>query len=95
MVEKVLFDASVADMPRAIGVELSKSPGGPYFRVRATREVVLCAGAVGTPQILMLSGVGPRDCPEKLDISVIKDHPAVGQHLLDVSFPLHTPYAFL
>ncbi|KAK0460401.1 GMC oxidoreductase [Desarmillaria tabescens] len=83
MVEKVLLDTSATTTPRAIGLELSSVPGGPYFRVRATREVVLCAGAVGTPQILMLSGVGPRDSLEKLDIPVIKDHPAVGQHLLD------------
>ncbi|KAK0224315.1 GMC oxidoreductase [Armillaria fumosa] len=83
MVEKVLFDASASQKPRAIGVELSKSPDGSRFRVRASREVLLCAGAVGTPQILLLSGVGPRDDLQKLGISVIKDHPAVGRHLLD------------
>ncbi|KAK0184462.1 GMC oxidoreductase [Armillaria mellea] len=83
MVEKVLFDTSASQKPRAIGVELSKTLDGSRFCVRASREVLLCAGAVGTPQILLLSGVGPRDDLQKLGISVIKDHPVVGRHLLD------------
>lgn len=55
----------------AIGVEFTHD-GRNYF-VEATKEVILCAGAFGSPQILMLSGVGPRQHLEKVGIEVIKD----------------------
>ena len=49
------------------------------------REVILCAGAVGTPQLLLLSGLGPAEDLQKLDIAVVKDLPAVGRNMIDVS----------
>jgi choline dehydrogenase len=50
---------------------------------RVEREVVLCGGAVNSPQILLLSGVGPADALKHLDIPVVVDLPGVGQHLED------------
>src|SRR5262249_33065143 len=51
--------------------------------VRAEREVILAAGAVNTPQLLLLSGVGPADALRAHGISVIADLPGVGQNLQD------------
>jgi choline dehydrogenase len=51
--------------------------------VRARREIVLCAGAINTPQLLQLSGVGPGDQLRALGIPVVLDSPAVGRHLQD------------
>ncbi|KAH9003786.1 GMC oxidoreductase [Lactarius hatsudake] len=59
--------------PRAIGVQVSRSPKSPKYRVRATREVILSAGTVGTPHLLLLSGIGPQEELSKVGIKAVKD----------------------
>ncbi|EDS39695.1 choline dehydrogenase, mitochondrial [Culex quinquefasciatus] len=68
----------------AHGVELVKD--GVQHRVYASKEVVLSAGAINSPQLLMLSGVGPKQHLESLSIPVIKS--------LDVGYNLHDHYAY-
>ncbi len=51
--------------------------------IRAEREVILCQGAIGTPQLLMLSGIGPANHLRFHDIEVLADLPSVGAHLSD------------
>lgn len=72
----VLFDRQ-----RAVGV--SFQAGGGSEQARAGREVILCAGAIGSPQILMLSGVGRGDHLSKFDIPVVCELPGVGRNLQD------------
>ncbi|RZM24489.1 MAG: hypothetical protein EOO88_22630, partial [Pedobacter sp.] len=70
---------------RAVGVELLDGR-----IVRARHEVILCAGTVQTPQILMLSGIGPAAHLREMDIQVVKDAPGVGGNYHDhVASPLH------
>ncbi|MFD5074893.1 GMC family oxidoreductase [Streptomyces sp. NPDC058371] len=56
---------------------------GTTTTVRAEREMLLCAGAIDTPRLLMLSGVGPADQLRELGIEVRADVPGVGENLLD------------
>ena len=74
--ERVLFDGK-----RAIGVAYNQ--GGGSKIVRARREVILCAGAIGSPHILMLSGVGPGAHLADKGVGVVHDLPGVGQCLQD------------
>ena len=69
------------DGRRALGVLVHA--GGEKRRVRALKEVVLCAGTVGSPQVLMLSGVGPAAELQRHGIPVVHDLPGVGSHLQD------------
>jgi len=57
--------------------------GGRPRAVRAAREVVLCGGAVNSPQLLLLSGIGPADELRALDLPVVADAPQVGRNLQD------------
>lgn len=74
---RVLFDQKKA----AVGVEVWEE--GQRRIYNAKREVVLCAGALETPKLLMLSGVGPQTLLQSLNIPVVQDSPGVGQHLQD------------
>ncbi|KAG6460212.1 oxygen-dependent choline dehydrogenase [Manduca sexta] len=73
---KVIFDNK-----RAVGVEL-KTPDG-ITNVIARKEVILSAGAINSPQILMLSGVGPKEHLQEMNIDVVADSPNVGENLQD------------
>jgi choline dehydrogenase len=75
-VTKILFEGT-----RAVGVEYSHGRSGSQ-QVRGG-EIVLCGGAINTPQLLQLSGVGGADDLSPLGIDVVRDLPGVGQHLQD------------
>jgi choline dehydrogenase len=66
---------------RAVGVEYTRN--GRRETARAGAEVILAAGAVNTPKLLLLSGVGPADDLKALGIEPLLDSPAVGRHLQD------------
>ncbi|KAH9958741.1 GMC oxidoreductase [Russula dissimulans] len=82
IVERVLFDESGSE-PRAVGVEISKSPVSPKYRIKANCEVILCGGAVATPHILLVSGIGPQEDLSKVGIKVVKNLPQVGKNYYD------------
>jgi len=66
---------------RAVGVRCVR--GGQEQSLRARKAVVLCAGSIGSPQLLQLSGVGPGGLLQGLGIPVVHDAPAVGRNLQD------------
>ncbi|TLD28605.1 hypothetical protein PspLS_04265 [Pyricularia sp. CBS 133598] len=89
-------DCGGGDKPRAVGVEYlegasvyradfrhSDSSAGTKKTVMARREVIVSGGAFNSPQILMLSGIGPREHLESFNISVVADVAGVGQNLMD------------
>jgi choline dehydrogenase len=69
------------DRQRCVGVEYSI--GGKLFRAAAVGEVVLTAGAIGTPKLLMLSGIGPASALGPHGIAVAAELPGVGENLHD------------
>ncbi|MGX7003437.1 GMC family oxidoreductase [Caballeronia sp. KNU42] len=76
LTSRVLFDGR-----RATGVEVSQN--GIKRTFHAGREVLLCAGAVDTPKLLQLSGIGPKELLARHGIPVVHALPAVGQNLQD------------
>jgi len=76
LVTRVLFEGS-----RAVGVEYRGAAG--LTIVRAAREVIVAGGAINSPQLLMLSGVGPAGHLREHGIPVVHDLPGVGENLQD------------
>jgi choline dehydrogenase len=76
LAEKILFDGK-----RAVGVAFREH--GEPRTVRAAREVILCGGAVNSPQLLLLSGVGPQDQLAQFGVPPVHHLPGVGQSLQD------------
>ncbi|XP_026754849.1 glucose dehydrogenase [FAD, quinone]-like [Galleria mellonella] len=77
MVTKLLFDDTKT---KIIGVELEKH--NIKHKILANKEVIVTAGAINSPQLLMLSGIGPKDHLESLNIPIVQDLP-VGYNLMD------------
>jgi len=75
-VRRILFEGR-----RAVGVEYEQ--GGAIHILRARREILLCGGAFNSPQLLMLSGVGPATHLKDMGIAPLLDLPGVGQNLQD------------
>jgi choline dehydrogenase len=78
-VERVVFEGR-----RAVAVRVRR--GGRVEELRAAREIVLAAGAVGSPHLLMLSGIGPADHLRAHGVAVVHDARGVGQNLQDHFF---------
>jgi choline dehydrogenase len=78
---QVLVSGILFDGPRAVGVSYQKGNGSA--QARASREIILSAGAIGSPHVLLLSGIGPADHLNKLGLPVVSDLPGVGENLQD------------
>ena len=76
LTQRLVFEGT-----RCIGVRILD--GNQVHEIRARREVILCAGAFGSPQTLLLSGIGPGADLQALGIPVLRDLPGVGRNLQD------------
>ncbi|GAB6021456.1 hypothetical protein CHUAL_004061 [Chamberlinius hualienensis] len=74
---KIILDGN----KRAVGVTFSRN--GSEYNVTAKKEVIISAGAIQSPQILMLSGIGPADHLKQFKIPVVVDLPGVGSNFQD------------
>lgn len=98
-VTRILFEDGEQGSPKATGVEYARgqsiyradprashdrsTPLRPTGNITAQREVIISAGAFNTPQLLKLSGIGPKDELQKFDIPVVVDLPGVGTNMQD------------
>ncbi|WP_110641144.1 GMC family oxidoreductase N-terminal domain-containing protein [Salinicola sp. CPA57] len=92
LVTKVVLEGT-----KATGVEYERD--GQTHQVRATREVILSAGALHTPHLLQLSGIGPKEVLQAQGIPVVKELKGVGENLTDHiqtgrTFTTSSPYTF-
>ena len=80
---RIIFDGidGSGDKPKAVGIEFLRK--GSLKKVKANKEIILSAGAIGSPQILQLSGVASTELLNKHNIPVVKELPGVGQNLQD------------
>jgi len=78
MTDRILFEGT-----RAVGVSYQRGHLKEAVSVRANREVLLCGGAIASPQILQRSGVGPADLLQRLGIELVHALPGVGENLQD------------
>jgi choline dehydrogenase len=77
----IMVSRIVIENNRAVGVEIAR--GGGTITERASREVIVTSGAIGSPKLLMLSGIGPADHLTGHGIKPVVDLPGVGRNLHD------------
>jgi choline dehydrogenase-like flavoprotein len=77
----VLVDRLIIENGRAVGIRFSQ--GGEAIEARAGGEVILCAGSIGSTQVLHRSGIGPQEWLSQAGIETILDKPGVGRNLQD------------
>lgn len=85
-VHKILFAIKGKRRPKAHGVVFRDATGAKhkaYLKQGSKNEIIISAGALGSPQLLMLSGVGPAQHLKSHDITVVLDQPLVGQGMSD------------
>jgi len=82
LVKNALVVSLYVENGRARGIDYLAG-GRTVERALADQEVICAAGAIGSPQLLLLSGIGPANHLEEHDIDVILDHPGIGQGLQD------------
>ncbi|KAF9477068.1 mala s 12 allergen [Pholiota conissans] len=83
-VERIVFSDNLVSGNRvATGVQFSNGAGTTVQSVTANKEVILAGGAMGSPHILLVSGVGPTDVLNAANVAVKAELPGVGQHLID------------
>ncbi|KAI0730887.1 alcohol oxidase [Earliella scabrosa] len=82
-VTKVVKTSTQRGVPVVRGVQFASGPKGKVYSATARYEVILSAGAIGTPQILLLSGIGPVAQSKALKIPSVVDLPDVGQNMQD------------
>lgn len=96
-VQRVLFEGGCAapgsSGARAVGVLSMPAPGARAWTAIAKREVILAAGAVRTPQLLQLSGIGPQDVLQNASVETRINLPGVGNNLQDHML-MHMSQAF-
>lgn len=78
-----MTDHIIFDCKRAVGVEWLEGDSTIPTRATANKEVLLCAGAIASPQILQRSGVGNAELLAEFDIPLVHDLPGVGENLQD------------
>jgi choline dehydrogenase-like flavoprotein len=79
--KNVLVDRLIVENGRAVGVLFARD--GQVFEARAKGEIILCAGSIGSTQVLHRSGIGPAEWLTPLGIASVIDRPGVGRNLQD------------
>ncbi|KXG50149.1 Glucose-methanol-choline oxidoreductase [Penicillium griseofulvum] len=83
-VTRLLFeDSTSSDKKTASAVEYTTDKGSTKLKVKVNKEVILASGTIGSPAVLLYSGVGPKDVLSEAGVDLVSELPGVGQHLQD------------
>ncbi|OQE39988.1 hypothetical protein PENCOP_c006G00454 [Penicillium coprophilum] len=83
-VTRLIFeDSKSSDKKTASAVEYTTDKGSTKLKVKVNKEVILASGSIGSPAVLLYSGVGPKDVLSKAGVDLVSELPGVGQHLQD------------
>lgn len=82
-VTRLIFDDSTSTNLTASAVEYTSDNGTTKSTVKVKKEVILAGGTIGSPTVLLHSGVGPKDVLSDAGVDLVSELPGVGQHLQD------------